>query len=141
MPPCRITASRLKVESLAILPRAQIACSTIPAWFDFNSFMNIGIASLLIMVTHCSWLPEATFANDQVAYNCNWGYSSCLTNSINRGTIPISIMTWIGGSSVNDIIFRTPITPQCCWRISVLLIEMNKSGKFYTWNLDFWNLS
>lgn len=66
-PPFLMMASRLKEESLAILPIAQMACSTRPGVLDFNILINSSIAPLSIMDWHCCGVPEAMFARAQVA--------------------------------------------------------------------------
>ena len=55
------------VQSLAIFPIAQIACSTVPRFGLFNSSTNKGIPPLSTMDWHCIDVPEATFVNAQVA--------------------------------------------------------------------------
>jgi hypothetical protein len=56
-----------------------MACSTIPILLLLNKSTNKGIPPLSMILWHWIVVPEATFVNAHVAYNCNWGYYVCFT--------------------------------------------------------------
>ena len=65
-------------QSLAMLPIAHIACSTMPLQLDLNNLMKRGIPPLSTIDWHWPKVPEATLVSAQVAYNCSCGYYYCL---------------------------------------------------------------
>lgn len=111
IPPCLIILSLLATESVAMFPKAHTVCSTVPICTDLSNLINNGITPLSTMDWHCWWVPEATFVSAQAASNCNCGNYYCWIYYINLGMNPISMTFCIGGLSVTDMIFLTPITP------------------------------
>lgn len=91
--------SRWRAQSPAMLPRAHIACSTIPTQFDRSSLTKSGIPPL--STTDWHWLvdPEATFASAHVASSWSCGNCSCFVYKTNFGINPQSMIGWMGGSS------------------------------------------
>jgi hypothetical protein len=110
-PPFLTIISRYKWESHAMLPKAHIACYTIPTCEYNNISTNIFIPPFYIIVWVCYVVPAAILVKHHTAYNYNWGYYVCLAYDIIRGMRPESITCWIGGFFFYDNNLRIPIRP------------------------------
>lgn len=110
-PPDFNIISLYTAQSPAIFPRAQSACSAISLWGDLNNWTNKGIPPLSIIVWVWWEVPDAILVKAQAASSYRWTCSYYLINSMNLGTILLSMTYWIGGPSSTDKIFLNPITP------------------------------
>jgi len=71
--PEEITKSLVILESPAILPRAQTACSHTSSEEELKSLIKEGIAPAWITTPVSSDVPLAIFVNAHVDSNCNLG--------------------------------------------------------------------